>query len=213
VLPERGVIASALRRAICRVSVNDADLLGEDANERSVMFRIGLYLANIIETEWSGGWNVDLEYNRMNSGQRRVPKAVLGLHLDDQDRTRNRQALGFWVVSHLGYERRRRLFRPHPTCCNKQDHFRYRTASVVTADPRATGRRFVFWYVGVLGGARTSSGVRFQAGPVRLCLGGRHLSRSSTPRFLHPARRTRRFTLLSLTENLSASPRAVHPAR
>lgn len=34
-----------------------------------------------------------------------------------------------------------------------------------------------------------------------------------TPRFRHPARRTRRFTLLSLTENRLASSRAVLPAR
>jgi hypothetical protein len=55
------------------------------------MFRIGLYLAKLIEPEWSGGWSVDLEYNRMNEalGRERVPKAVLGLELDDQDRARN----------------------------------------------------------------------------------------------------------------------------
>jgi hypothetical protein len=58
----------------------DKDLLGRDASERSIMFRVGRYLAPAIESRWAGRMWVDLEYNRIaNDDKAKVKKRVSGL--------------------------------------------------------------------------------------------------------------------------------------
>jgi hypothetical protein len=79
-----------LRRAILRAAYeNDTVLFGRDACERSIMFRIGRYLAPIVEERWPGRLWVDCEYNRIaDPVQARVAKRVRGLgRVPDQQRS------------------------------------------------------------------------------------------------------------------------------
>ena len=54
-----------LRRAILTACEHDRVLFGRDASERSIMFRIGRYLAPAVEERWPGELWVDCEYNRI----------------------------------------------------------------------------------------------------------------------------------------------------
>ena len=59
---------------------DDKVLFGRDACERSIMFRIGRYLAPVVEERWPGRLWVDCEYNRIaDPVQARVAKQVTGL--------------------------------------------------------------------------------------------------------------------------------------
>jgi hypothetical protein len=54
-----------LRRAILTACEDDTVLFGRGACERSIMFRIGQYLAPVVEERWPGQLWVDCEYNRI----------------------------------------------------------------------------------------------------------------------------------------------------
>ena len=69
-----------LRKAIVSVCKGDKDLFGRDASERSIMFRVGRYLAPAVESRWPGRMWVDLEYNRIaDDDKAKVKKWVSGL--------------------------------------------------------------------------------------------------------------------------------------
>lgn len=57
----RGVLGGAILTA-CK---DDETLLRRDASERSIVFRVGRYLAPVVEECWPGRMWVDFEYNRM----------------------------------------------------------------------------------------------------------------------------------------------------
>jgi hypothetical protein len=78
--PTREWLEDQLRGAILRVYEHDRVLFGRDACERSIMFRVGRYLAPAVEECWAGRLWVDLEYNRIADDERaRVRKRVHGL--------------------------------------------------------------------------------------------------------------------------------------
>jgi hypothetical protein len=66
-----------LRTAILMACEDDAVLFTRGASERSIMFRIGRYLAPLVERRWPGQLWVDCEYNRVaDPRQARVIKQV-----------------------------------------------------------------------------------------------------------------------------------------
>jgi len=76
----RGWLEGELCRAILMACKDDAALFGRDACERSIMFRIGRYLAPAVEERWPGRLWVDCEYNRIADDiKARVVKQVTGL--------------------------------------------------------------------------------------------------------------------------------------
>jgi hypothetical protein len=79
VVPTREWLESELRTAILTAYEKDKLLLGSDASERSIMFRIGHYLAPAIEERWRY-LSVDLEYNRR--ADEMAKKRVRGLGSD-----------------------------------------------------------------------------------------------------------------------------------
>lgn len=72
--PDRLTVVAALRRALSRVTVEDAHLVEGGVNERSVTHRLAIYLA----AEFDDSWDVDIEYNRNLDTVKR-----LGLHRRD----------------------------------------------------------------------------------------------------------------------------------
>jgi hypothetical protein len=78
-----------LRRAILMAYENDAVLFGRGACEQSIIFRIGRYLAPVVEERRPGRLRVDCEYNRVaDPMQVRVAKRVMGLgSVPDQKRS------------------------------------------------------------------------------------------------------------------------------
>jgi hypothetical protein len=80
VTPTREWLEDELRRAILTACTDDAALFGRDACERSIMFRIGRYLAPVVEGRWPGRLWVDCEYNRIaDAVKARVVKQLTGL--------------------------------------------------------------------------------------------------------------------------------------
>jgi hypothetical protein len=78
--PPREWLEDNLRKAILLAYEGDTVLFGRDACERSIMFRIGRYLAPVVEERWPGRLWVDCEYNRIaNPIKARVAKQVAGL--------------------------------------------------------------------------------------------------------------------------------------
>ncbi|WP_234044072.1 hypothetical protein [Burkholderia orbicola] len=68
----------AVARALSELLKNDHDLLGIDANERSITFRFAMYL------QWHfAGWTVDCEYNRDGTEPKRL--GHLELYPDSED--------------------------------------------------------------------------------------------------------------------------------
>ncbi|NIJ79283.1 hypothetical protein [Xanthomonas cannabis] len=65
-------------RALSELLVNDPDLLGIDANERSITFRFAMYLQ-----QYFTGWTVDCEYNRDGVEPKRL--GHLELYPDSED--------------------------------------------------------------------------------------------------------------------------------
>lgn len=65
-------------------------MLGRDASERSIMFRVGRYLAPEVEERWPGELWVDLEYNRMGEGK--IAKTLVGLPDTGSDSAMERAA-------------------------------------------------------------------------------------------------------------------------
>ncbi len=79
-LPHREWLEQELRRAILKACEDDSVLLGRGVCERSIMFRIGRYLAPVVEERWPGRLWVDCEYNRIaHFLHARVVKQVAGL--------------------------------------------------------------------------------------------------------------------------------------
>jgi hypothetical protein len=69
-----------LCRAVLMACKEDQVLFGRDASERSIMFRIGRYLAPAVESRWPGRLWVDCEYNRIaDDVKQRVVKQVTRL--------------------------------------------------------------------------------------------------------------------------------------
>jgi hypothetical protein len=68
----------AVARALSELLVNDHDLLGIDANERSITFRFAMYLQQHFPE-----WTVDCEYNRDGIEPKRL--GHLGLYPDSED--------------------------------------------------------------------------------------------------------------------------------
>ena len=68
----------AVARALSELLVNDHDLLGIDANERSITFRFAMYLQQHVRD-----WTVDCEYNREGIEPKRL--GHLELHPDSED--------------------------------------------------------------------------------------------------------------------------------
>jgi hypothetical protein len=76
-MPPREWLQEELRNAILMACERDTVLFGRNACERSIMFRIGRYLAPAVEECWAGRLWVDCEYNRMADAlQARVVKQV-----------------------------------------------------------------------------------------------------------------------------------------
>ena len=68
----------AVARALSELLVNDRDLLGIDANERSITFRFAMYLQRYFPD-----WTVDCEYNRDGAEPKRL--GHLELYPDSED--------------------------------------------------------------------------------------------------------------------------------
>ncbi len=68
----------AVARALSELLVNDRDLLGIDANERSITFRFAMYLQQHLPD-----WTVDCEYNRDGVEPKRL--GHLDLYPDSED--------------------------------------------------------------------------------------------------------------------------------
>ena len=68
----------AVAWALSELLVNDADLLGIDANERSITFRFAMYLQSCFPD-----WAVDCEYNRDGTEPKKL--GHLGLYPDSED--------------------------------------------------------------------------------------------------------------------------------
>lgn len=80
VTPTAEWLEDELRRAVLMACKDDKVLFGRDASERSIMFRVGRYLASAVEERWPGRMWVDLEYNRIASHEKaKVKKQVRGL--------------------------------------------------------------------------------------------------------------------------------------
>ncbi len=78
--PPREWLEDVLRRAILMACEDDTVLFGRGACERSIMVRIGRYLAPVAGERWPGRLWVDCEYNRIaDPVQARVAKQVTGL--------------------------------------------------------------------------------------------------------------------------------------
>ena len=77
-----------LRTAILTASEPDTVLFRRGASERSIMFRIGRYLALVVEERWPGRLWVDCEYNRVaDPMQARVIKQVRLGGIPDEKRS------------------------------------------------------------------------------------------------------------------------------
>lgn len=59
VFPLADEIKNALRQALKKLYLNDSYLIHKDVHERSLTFRLGVYLQELFPS-----WNVDCEYNR-----------------------------------------------------------------------------------------------------------------------------------------------------
>lgn len=89
--PTEEWLRAVLGRAILTACTNDEVLLHRDASERSVVFRVGRYLAPVVEERWPGELWVDLEYNRL-AGEAKIAKAVTGLLDYGSDNEMEREA-------------------------------------------------------------------------------------------------------------------------
>jgi len=70
----------AVARALSKLLENDHDLLGIDANERSITFRFAMYLQ-----QYFPGWTVDCEYNRDGMEPKRLGHLELYPDSDDDE--------------------------------------------------------------------------------------------------------------------------------
>ena len=71
--PEYKVIKECVQSAIERVYENDRSLIIRDANERSIVFRFGVYLCEMLKTTVFRDCDVDVEYNRNGYDPKRIP--------------------------------------------------------------------------------------------------------------------------------------------
>jgi hypothetical protein len=98
VTPTEDWLRAALGGAILRACSDDEVLLCRDASERSVVFRVGRYLAPVVEGRWPGELWVDLEYNRL-AGKVKITKAVGGLQNElEEDAAKKRSVLPDLII-------------------------------------------------------------------------------------------------------------------
>lgn len=65
-----------------RLYHDDSVIISKGGLERSVLFRFGLYLHEVIQqTEWAG-LNLDLEYNKKGMEPKRIPRRKFGVQPD-----------------------------------------------------------------------------------------------------------------------------------
>src|ERR1039458_2874303 len=77
-LPTAGEIREAVNRALERLKAEDAHLFNVNVSERSLTFRLGLYL----QCEFPD-WRVDCEYNRHGEYPKRLIEVKRQRQLDD----------------------------------------------------------------------------------------------------------------------------------
>lgn len=70
---EYNVIKECVQRAMEQVYANDKSLIIRDANERSIVFRFGLYLCEILKSTAFKDYDLDVEYNRNGQDPKRTP--------------------------------------------------------------------------------------------------------------------------------------------
>jgi hypothetical protein len=79
--PDLDDVRRVLANALCTTYRSDRWLFKEESHERAIMFHVGRHVADSVES-WSGGWAVDLEYNRSHDvslpSKGRDPKVVYG---------------------------------------------------------------------------------------------------------------------------------------
>ncbi|MFI1195326.1 hypothetical protein ACH4T9_18980 [Micromonospora sp. NPDC020750] len=83
----RAQLENWLSCVIWRTVTGDGELFDYHSSERSVMFRIGHYLAMGIEAHLGPEWHVDVEYNRQ--GDQGTPKKAWSLRRSEKDRARS----------------------------------------------------------------------------------------------------------------------------
>lgn len=71
-------IKQAVEKAIEIVYENDESLIIRKANERSIVFRFGLYLYEIIKNSNFSDFDIDVEYNRNGNDIKRIPSRPNG---------------------------------------------------------------------------------------------------------------------------------------
>ena len=71
-------IRQYVQRAVDEVYKNDKSLIVRDVNERSIVFRFGLYLYEILKFTEFKDFDIDVEYNRNGNDIKRIPSRPNG---------------------------------------------------------------------------------------------------------------------------------------
>lgn len=84
IFPERNdeVIKQYVNKALELVYQKDRALITHQANERSIVFRFGLYLYEIIKNSNFSDFDIDVEYNRNGYDAKRIPSRPNGSYPD-----------------------------------------------------------------------------------------------------------------------------------
>ena len=75
-------IRQYVQRAVDEVYKNDKSLIVRDVNERSIVFRFGLYLYEILKFTEFKDYDIDVEYNRNGNEPKRLPNHKNGTYPD-----------------------------------------------------------------------------------------------------------------------------------
>lgn len=73
-MDEFNLVKKCVQSAMEQVYTNDKSLIARDTNERSIVFRFGLYLCEILKSTAFNNYNVDVEYNRNGQNPKRTPR-------------------------------------------------------------------------------------------------------------------------------------------
>jgi hypothetical protein len=95
----KGMVNGALNR----LYKQDQELLEFTVNERSVVFRFGLYFAEILSSSSFSGYNLDCEYNRNMGKPKRTNKFPDGVIPDVLLHRRNSNDENILVLEFKGY--------------------------------------------------------------------------------------------------------------
>lgn len=84
IFPERNdeVIKQYVNEALWLVYQKDRALITHRVNERSIVFRFGLYLYEIIKNSNFSDFDIDVEYNRNGYDAKRIPSRQHGSYPD-----------------------------------------------------------------------------------------------------------------------------------